>query len=124
MVGRIVLLALLMLAPTLPLSTPARAQDVPGVEICTVEKSMERRTSCLQSNVDFLQKTIGKLTAEYQQKLNSAARQIESLKATVGGLQRAVDELQAARNKALEDPEKKIDVPAAGNGAPAKESGK
>ncbi len=123
MVGRIVLLALLMLA-TLPLSTPPRAQDVPGIEICTVEKSMERRTSCLQSNVDFLQKTIGKLTAEYQQKLDSAGRQIESLKATVAGLQRAVGELQAPRNKALEDPKKKIDVPAAGNGAPAKESGK
>jgi hypothetical protein len=85
---------------------------------------MERRTSCLQSNVDFLQKTIGKLTAEYQQKLDSAGRQIESLKATVAGLQRAVDELQAARNKALEDPKKKIDVPTAGDGAPAKESGK
>ena len=38
------------------------AQDVPGIEICTVEKTMERRTSCLQSNVDFLQKTINKLT--------------------------------------------------------------
>ena len=35
----------------------AAAQDVPGIEICTVEKTMERRTSCLQSNVDFLQKT-------------------------------------------------------------------
>ena len=39
------------------------AQDVPGIEICTVEKTMERRTSCLQSNVDFLQKTINKLTS-------------------------------------------------------------
>jgi hypothetical protein len=124
MAGRMALLALLTLAPTLPLSTPARAQDVPGIEICTVEKSMERRTSCLQSNVDFLQKTIGKLAAEYQQKLDSAGRQIGSLKATVAGLQRAVDELQAARNKALEDQKKKIEVPAAGNGPPAKERGK
>ena len=33
------------------------AQDVPGIEICTVEKAMDRRTSCLQSNVDFLQCT-------------------------------------------------------------------
>ena len=38
-----------------------RAQDVPGIEICTVEKTWERRTSCLQSNVDFLQKTVGDL---------------------------------------------------------------
>ena len=40
---------------------PAPAQDVPGIEICTVEKTMERRTSCLQSNVDFLQKTLADL---------------------------------------------------------------
>ena len=38
------------------------AQDVPGIEICTVEKTMERRTCCLQSNVDFLVKTINKIT--------------------------------------------------------------
>jgi len=51
-------------------SAGARAQDVPGIEICTVEKTMERRTSCLQSNVDFLQKTITKLGADHQQKLD------------------------------------------------------
>ena len=54
-----------------------RAQDVPGIEICTVEKTMERRTSCLQSNVDFLQKTITKLGTDHQQKLDAANRQIE-----------------------------------------------
>ena len=57
------------------------AQDVPGIEICTVEKTMERRTSCLQSNVDFLQKTITKLTTDSQQKLDASNRQIEALKA-------------------------------------------
>ena len=60
------------------LPTPARAQDVPGIEICTVEKTMERRTSCLQSNVDFLMKTITKLGADHQQKLDAANRQIEA----------------------------------------------
>jgi hypothetical protein len=44
----------------------AVAQDIPGIEICTVEKTMERRTSCLQSNVDFLQKTLTKLTIDHQ----------------------------------------------------------
>ena len=48
------------------------AQDVPGIEICTVEKTMERRTSCLQSNVDFLQKTITKLTTDNQQKIDAS----------------------------------------------------
>ena len=61
------------------------AQDVPGIEICTVEKTMERRTSCLQSNVDFLQKTITKLTSDHQQKLDAANRQIEALKSAVVG---------------------------------------
>ena len=46
---------------------------------------MERRTSCLQSNVDFLQKTITKLAADQQQKLDAANRQIEGLKTHGGG---------------------------------------
>ena len=60
MIGRIALGASVVLAPCM-LTPCATAQDVPGIEICTVEKTMERRTSCLQSNVDFLQKTITKL---------------------------------------------------------------
>ena len=75
------------------------AQDVPGIEICTVEKTMERRTSCLQSNVNFLQATIGKLGRDSQQKLDAANRQIEALKLTLAGLQKAVEELQAAQKK-------------------------
>jgi prophage DNA circulation protein len=101
----------------LPLAT--RAQDVPGIEICTVEKTMERRTSCLQSNVDFLQKTITKLSADHQQKLDAANRQIETLKATVASLQKIVDDLQAASKKATEDQKKKLDAPAAKDGASA-----
>jgi TolA-binding protein len=91
------------------------AQDVPGIEICTVEKTMERRTSCLQSNVDFLQKTINKLTADHQQKIDAANRQIEALKGAVIGLQKLVSE-QAAQNKAAEDAKK---APAAKDAAPA-----
>jgi prophage DNA circulation protein len=81
------------------------AQDVPGIEICTVEKTMERRTSCLQSNVDFLQKTISKLTTDHQQKIDASNRQIEALKGAVIGLQKLVSE-QAAQNKAAEDAKK------------------
>ena len=77
----------------------AQAQDVPGIEICTVEKTMERRTSCLQSNVNFLQTTIGKLGRDNQQKLDAANRQIEALKATLAGLQKTVEELQATQKK-------------------------
>src|SRR4051794_40217253 len=95
----------------------ADAQDVPGIEICTVEKTMERRTSCLQSNVDFLMKTIAKLGADHQQKLDAANRQIEGLKSTVIGLQKTVEELQAAQKKTVEDQKKKAEPPPAKDGA-------
>jgi esterase/lipase len=78
------------------------AQDVPGIEICTAEKTMERRTSCLQSNVEFLQKTITKLGLDHQQKLDAANRQIEGLKANLVALQKVVDDLKAAQAKAPE----------------------
>ena len=96
---------------------PARAQDVPGIEICTAEKTMERRTSCLQSNVDFLQKTIAKLAADHQQKLDAASRQIDSLKITLAGLQKVVDDLQAAQKKAAEEAKKS--APATAKDVPA-----
>lgn len=94
------------------------AQDVPGIEICTVEKTMERRTSCLQSNVDFLQKTIGKLTLDHQQKIDAANRQIEGLKGTVVGLLKTVGDLQAAQKKTDEDLKKKADAAPARDAAP------
>lgn len=96
----------------LPFVASAHAQDVPGIEICTVEKTMERRTSCLQSNVDFLQKTIGKLSLDHQQKLDAAGRQIDALKTTVAGLQKTISDLQAAQAKLVEDLKKKQDAPA------------
>src|SRR6201997_2719395 len=111
------------LAPLMLASAELCAQDVPGIEICTVEKTMERRTSCLQSNVDFLQKTIGKLGADHQQKLDAANRQIEGLKATVAGLQKIVDDLQAAQKKVAEDQKKKTETPAAKESAPAAKEG-
>jgi prefoldin subunit 5 len=94
------------------------AQDVPGIEICTVEKTMERRTSCLQSNVDFLQKTITKLAADHQQKLDAANRQIDGLKAAVVSLQKTVDDLQSAQKKAADESKKKADTPPAKDAAP------
>jgi hypothetical protein len=117
---RRIFLALLVLAPCLLRFESVRAQDVPGIEICTVEKTMERRTSCLQSNVDFLQKTIAKLAADHQQKLDAANRQIEALKGAVAGLQKTVVDLQAAQKKAADDQKKKPDaapVAAAKDGA-------
>ena len=117
MIGRIVLVVSVALTATLLTSADAPAQDVPGIEICTVEKTMERRTSCLQSNVDFLQKTITKLTTDHQQKLDAANRQIEALKGAVIGLQKLVSDMQAEQ-KAAEDA-KKTTSPATKDAAPA-----
>ena len=118
--ARITFVAFALLMASWPATV--HAQDVPGIEICTVEKTMERRTSCLQSNVDFLQKTITKLTTDQQQKLDAANRQIEALKGAVAGLQKVVSELQA-QNKAAEDA-KKAAAPAAKDAAPAKDGTK
>ena len=117
MIGRIASLVSVALLPCLLTSAAAHAQDVPGIEICTVEKTMERRTSCLQSNVDFLQKTIAKLALDHQQKLEAANRQIEGLKATIVALQKSLDELQAAQKKVPEDQKNKAEVPPAKDAA-------
>src|SRR6516162_9832240 len=107
-----------MIAAIVPLvltSAKLRAQDIPGIEICTVEKTMERRTSCLQSDIDFLQKTITKLSLDHQQKIDAANRQIEALKASVLSLQKMVADLQAAQKQMADDIKKKADA------APAKD---
>ena len=124
MIGRIALVASLVVAPCMLTCGGATAQDVPGIEICTVEKTMERRTSCLQSNVDFLHKTITKLAADHQQKLDAARAQIEGLKSTLATLQKVVDDLRAAQKKAIEDQTKKAEPPPARDAPAAKEGAK
>jgi hypothetical protein len=114
MIGRITLgVGCLLVA-----SLAARAQDVPGIEICTVEKTMERRTSCLQSNVDFLMKTIGKLNGDHQLKLDVALRQIEMLKAAVSAQQKTIDQLKAAQAKAEPAKDASVKDPSIKDGSP------
>jgi hypothetical protein len=116
-------LVTVVLAPSMLISGEAAAQDVPGIEICTVEKTMERRTSCLQSNVDFLQKTITKLAADNRQKMDAAKAQIDGLKSALVSLQKLVDDLQVAQNKAVEDQKKKVEPPPAKDNAPPPKDG-
>ena|SRR5947209_5418570 len=129
MTGRL-LLASVMVTHLMLISGGASAQDVPGIEICTVEKTMERRTSCLQSNVDFLQKTINKLAADNRQRLDAARAQIDGLKSALVSLQKVVDDLQTAQNKTAEDQKKKTEAPpvtaptAKGSTPPAKDGAK
>jgi esterase/lipase len=123
MIGRIIIAA--ACAASFLQLQPGHAQDVPGIEICTVEKTMERRTSCLQSNVDFLQKTITKLSLDNQRRIDAATRQVDSLKAQVASLEKIVEE----QKKAIEEikkpaaPPAKDAAPAAKDAAPAAKEG-
>ncbi|MGI8527592.1 MAG: hypothetical protein ACR2K5_15760 [Pseudolabrys sp.] len=73
---------------------PAQAQDIRGLEVCTAEKDMARRTGCLQANVEFLQQELTKQTRKSQADLAAATRDIAALKADVVALKAAFDKTQ------------------------------
>ena len=72
----------------LALAAPAVAvaQDIRGLEVCTAEKTMERRTSCLQSNVEFLQQALAKQTRESKVRLDAAERESAAQKQEIAAL--------------------------------------
>jgi septal ring factor EnvC (AmiA/AmiB activator) len=82
-------LAVLLIAGALP----ASAQDIRGLEVCTAEKQMDRRTSCLQSNVEFLQQTLNKLAHDSQDKTAATDRDLAAAKAEITALKATVDKL-------------------------------
>ena len=118
---RISFAAIAALTALMLMQAELRAQDIPGIEICTVEKTMERRTSCLQSNVEFLQRTVTKLASDYQSKLDAANRQIEALKAAAVSLQKTVADLQTSQKQMTDDLKKKADASPAKDAAPTKQ---
>jgi hypothetical protein len=61
--------------------SPAAAQDIRGMEVCTAETKMERRTGCLQANVEFLQQALNKLARETQDKIAAAGRDLAAARA-------------------------------------------
>lgn len=99
---RLILAVALSLAA--PLS-PAVAQDVRGMEACMAEKAMERRTGCLQANVEFMQQELVKLRRETQAQV--AAAKAEA-KAQSDALKAALTKLEAelAQVKAKAEPKK------------------
>ncbi len=90
---------------------PAAAQDIRGLENCTAEKQMERRTGCLQANAEFLHQEIRKHALESRHKLTAAEKEIvaakselatahkelAALKDTLGKMQAKLDELEKAK---------------------------
>jgi hypothetical protein len=93
-------LAVLSLSLILVAAAPAGAQDIAGIEDCTKTSGLDKRTGCLQSNVNFLQRLVTKNALESFQKLSAANAEIVALKAAVNGLQKTVEQLQAAQKAA------------------------
>jgi len=89
--------------------SPVAAQDIRGLEVCTAEKQMERRTGCLQSNIDFLQQSLAKLARETQEKITAANRDLAAARAEIVTLRSAVTKLtdDLAQLKAKPDPNTK-----------------
>ena len=85
---------------------PAAAQDIRGLEVCTAEKQMERRTGCLQSNVEYLQQALAKLTRETQDKIAAAGRDLTAARAEIATLKAALAKLSGdlAELKAKAEP--------------------
>ena len=93
-------LAVLSLSLIVVAAAAAQAQDIAGIEDCTKTSGLDKRTGCLQSNVNFLQRLVTKNALESFQKLNAANAEIVALKAMVSGLQKTVEQLQAAQKAA------------------------
>ena len=90
-------IAVLGLGLTLAGADLAAAQDIAGIEDCTKTTGLDKRTGCLQSNVNFLQQLVTKNAAEARQRLTAANNEIIALKSIVTSLQTSVEQLQAAQ---------------------------
>ena len=100
-------------------ATPAAAQDIAGVEDCTKSSGLDKRTGCLQSNVNFLQQLLTKTTLDLRQRLSAAngeiaalRNEIVTLKGMVASLQASVQQLQTAQK--AQETKQEIKNPAKG----------
>lgn len=75
------------------LSSAAVAQDIRGLEVCTAEKQLERRTACLQANVEFLQQSLTRIARETQDKMAAAARDLATARAEITALKSITEKL-------------------------------
>jgi hypothetical protein len=81
------------------LASPAAAQDIRGMEACGAEKLMERRTGCLQANVEYLQQELIKLKREANDKLAAAGRDAAAARAEIASLKAALAKLDSELGK-------------------------
>ena len=76
--------------------SPAIGQDIRGMEVCTAEKQMERRTSCLQADVEYLQQALLKLDREMHDKSAAADRDLTEARAEIAALKSKIERLDSA----------------------------
>ena len=91
------------------LLSPAVAQDIRGLEVCTAETQMLRRTGCLQANVEFLQQALNKLSHDTQEKSAAADRDLAAARAEIAALKSAMEKLNSElkQMKVKAEPENK-----------------
>jgi predicted RNase H-like nuclease (RuvC/YqgF family) len=84
--------------------SPVTGQDIRGMEVCTAEKQLERRTACLQANIEFLQQALIKLDRETRDRiatadrdLSDARREIAALKSTIEKQSRELTQMNPPR---------------------------
>ncbi len=77
------------------LLSPAAAQDIRGVELCTAETRMERRTGCLQANVEFLHQSLIKLARETQDKITAADHELATARGEIAALKSTMEKLNS-----------------------------
>jgi hypothetical protein len=85
-----------LVAVTLIGVAAASAQDIAGIEDCTKTQGLDKRTGCLQSNVNFLQRTMTRNQLEAHRRLQAAETELVALRSALVTLRKQVDELQAA----------------------------
>ena len=88
--GRLSCCAVMLLAL---MSAPAAAQDIRGLEACSAEKQMERRTGCLQSNNEYLQQALSKLARDTEVKIAASNRAVAAAQAEIAALKSAIEKL-------------------------------
>jgi cell division protein FtsB len=108
-VAPLLCLGLVCLGGVLLAAATASAQDIRGLEVCTAEKQMDRRTSCLQADVEFLQQTLNKLAHDTQDKLAATDRDLSAAQAEIATLKATVEKLngELAQMKTKPEPSSK-----------------
>jgi hypothetical protein len=84
-------------------------QDIRGMEVCTTEKQMERRTACLQANVEFLHQALIKLDRETGDQIATANRNLSDARGEIAALKLTIEKLnrEIAQMKAKTEPSSK-----------------